>query len=80
MRSTWEGAKSDDGGTTHPSRLRALRVRHYPLPVLKAHAGERDVRYNPLQRPFAPFAASREPSVQGGDNISRVEHEALAPV
>ena len=31
--------------------------------ALWPHAGGREVRYNPLQRPFAAFAASRETSV-----------------
>ena len=34
----------------------------------------------PFLSPFALFAASREPSVQGGDNISREEHEVAKDV
>jgi hypothetical protein len=58
-REAAKDAKRERKGTLHPSRLRALRVRHCSLPVPKVHTEARGRREGGKEGDAASFAASR---------------------
>jgi len=58
-REAAKDAKRERKGTLHPSRLRALRVRHCSLPVPKVHTEARGRREGGKEGNAASFAASR---------------------